>query len=131
MIPEVTAEEIDAGRVAWPHLTDEQLPDHIRRTKAHAHVREASRAHMETVRRSSRRERIANNVQDPGDLESQPEIVCPHCGHWMPGEVLPVKQMTGTHLTQRHFEVECAHCREHIGCRAEVKYTFTTFELDS
>jgi len=130
MIPEVTAEEIEAGRKAWPHIPDEQLPDEIRRAKISTDMRERAAQHLENLKRTARRERIAAGMPEFGDCDAQHDIVCPHCGNWMPGEILPVHQLTPNHIQRRHFEVECAHCKEHIGCKAEVRFSFTTFKLD-
>jgi len=130
MIPEVTEQEMEAGREAWPHLSDEQLPDRIRQTKITADVRERVQKTLQTRARNSRRERIAAGTPALDDCESQDDIVCPHCGNWMPGLILPLEQLAPSHIKRRHFEVECAHCREHIGCRAEVRFSFTTFKLE-
>lgn len=131
MTPDVTPEEIKAGRMAWPHLEDEDLPEAIRRAKANAEIRMRASEHLETLVRTARRERIAAGRPEFGDCDAQHDIVCPHCGNWAPAEILPLHQLTPNHIQRRHFEIECAHCREHIGCRAEVAFSFTTFKLDA
>ncbi len=75
--------------------------------------------------RTARRERIGSGTTDHGDLVSETDVVCPHCGQWVCGQD-PID-----HTVVASYELKCKFCEREYGMEVRVRRTYTTSKLEA
>lgn len=88
---------------------------------------------QKTSYRKARRERISAGKADTFDCWSEEDVVCPYCGAWFDGatelgEV--INRWLREDRTKLWHEVPCQECRERFMVRVELRFNFTTKEMD-
>ena len=120
--------KLEAARKAWPwmrDLDDQSVSKMVDATEESTTAMVEERERWQERYREARRERIANQLLEPGDLSDKEDVVCPHCGAWhQPGA-------GGASTNVGSFELRCGTCKQMYGVKVVVIYQFTTFKLEA
>lgn len=100
-------------------------PEEAARIERHVQTEfEEKQARLEHYR-TARQERIASGTTDHGDLVSDEDVVCPHCGAWVEGQD-PID-----HAVVATYEVKCLSCQREYRIEVRVRRTYTTEKLEA
>ncbi len=113
-------DKLAAAREAFPEMPEDELEGAIMRAEEHGERMTREKEERRRIARESRRERIASGKPEHGDLTSEEDVVCPHCGEWQPPAHF-------THLKERFIETACTTCHRSFGLRIQTSFTYTTF----
>lgn len=89
-------------------------------TQAAFEEREARREHY----REARKIRIADGIIEHGDLVSDHDVVCPHCGAWAEGDATLSMQSAPQLVTQ------CGDCKRKFLLEVRLRCTYTTSKVE-
>lgn len=116
-------DKLAAARAAWPNMPEDELEGAIMRAEEHGERMTREKEERLRIARESRRERIASGKPEHGDLMSEEDVVCPHCGEWQhPAHF--------SHVQERFLEIGCNACHRSFGLRIRTSFTYTTFRQE-